>query len=436
MASRIAVHLWGDSHLTKRHLVPRLLKEKLEAGQFGRYRHDPVLHAVSGQKLTEKYVAEMRDYIKKNDGRPMCHVLQIGSNDLWDTPTEDTVEKILMFVRDLANRVLKSRTSALVITVPIPGDKPDAVKVFESINKELKKEVEKTAKNKRLSIADFVGRCLPQGQDGARFDPELWEDHRHLNRKGATKFVASITDVIRTLPMIVFGLKKTKKEKRSVKRRTVAVARDGYSKRGGKVQGPTSGKGSSQPKPGNSGSKSHQQGPHTMRDLRHQLGRLEVAPRDLRRHLGRREVVPRRVVALPPDMRRPAYPAPSATVTSGALALMDRPLPAAYRYDAEGCPQPMLPPPMAPMWQPLPPQWYVPPPPPPMPTSAPAPTTTTTSTSERLQAERQRAEHFRRLRQEREEEEEYRRLKAENDALEREFGGLHLRPSGSDGGNA
>ena len=407
---KIVVHLWGDSHLTKRHLVPRLLKERLEAGQFGRYQSDPVIHAVSGQKLNAAYVAEMRDFVKKHDGRPMCHVLQIGSNDLWDKPSDATVDEVIMFVRDVANRVLKSSTSALVLTAPIPGDKPDAAPFFEKLGEAMKKEDETVKKNKRLMYVDFVSRCFKRAPDGSRYDPEYWEDHRHLNRKGAAKFVAHLTDVIRTLPMVVFGLQKTKKKRtgRTERRREAAAARDGYSKHGGK-QGSTPGGSSSKPKPGNSGSRVPPRGPPARWDLRHQLG-----PKDLRGQLS-----------------RPARSAPSATVTSGAYDLLDRPTPSVYRYDAEGWPQPVLPTPMAPMaamWQPLPPMWHVPPPPPPM----PAPTTTT-DRSWMLPAplqpsvvsdamfgeERRRTERLQKLKEEREA--EYRRMKAANDALEREL---------------
>ena len=408
MASKkVVVHLWGDSHLTKRHPVPRLLKERLEAGQFGRYQADPVLHAVSGQKLDEAYVEKMRAYVKKYDGRPMCHVLQIGSNDIWDRPAEATIEGVLAFVRDVANRVLESRTSALVLTAPIPGDKPDAAPLFEKLDEGLRREVEKVKKNKRLTYIDFVSRCFKQGSDGSRFDPEFWEDHRHLNRRGASKFVAALTDVIRTLPMIVFGLQKTKKTKRTERRRETAAARDGYSRKG--RQGPTSGGSSSKRKPGNSGSRMPPQAPPSRWDLRHQLG-----PKDLRGQLS-----------------RPARAAPAATVTSGALELMDRPLPApTYRYDAEGWPQPTLPAPMAPMatmWQPLPPMWHVPPPPPPTPSSTsadrswmlPPPLQPTVVSDEMFEEERRRTERLRKLKEKREA--EYLRMKAANDALEREL---------------
>ena len=388
----------------------------------------------------------MRDFLKKKDGHPMCHVLQIGSNDIWDNPTEAAVEEVLMFVRDVANRVLKMKSSALVLTSPIPGDKPDAARVFEKLDGELRKEVEKVGKNKQLTYADFVSRNFKQAPDGSRYDPEFWEDHRHLNRKGVTKFVAAIADVIRTLPMAVFGLQKTKTEKYREKRREKAVARDGYEKRGKGRQGPTSATGSSKPKTGKSDPRMRPRGPPAMRDLRHQLG-----PKDLRGQLSRparsvptyrydAEGLPqplslgRRVVAPPLGMRQPTYPAPSATVTSGALELMDQPLPAPiYRYDVEGIPQPTLPMPMAPMaamWQPLPPMWHVPPPPPPM----PAPTTTTTTdrswmlptpmqptiiTDEQFEEERRRTERLQKLKEKREA--EYLRMKAANDALEREL---------------
>ena len=413
MAQKVTIHLWGDSHLTKRHLVPRLLKERLEAGQFSRYRTEPVGHAMSGQKMTQAYAKEMRDYVEKNKKRPMCHVLQIGSNDIWDKPSEAKVEEVLGFVRDVANRVLKSSTSALVLTAPIPGDKPEAVEFFEKLDNAMRKEVEAVGKNRRFTYVDFVSRSFKKTQDGSRFDPAYWEDHRHLNRKGVARFVAALADVIRTLPMAVFGLQKTKKNrtKRTERRREAAAARDGYSKHGGK-QGSTPGGSSSKPKPGDSGSRVPPRGPPARWDLRHQLG-----PKDLRGQLS-----------------RPARAAPSATVTSGAFDLMDRPLPPpAYRYDADGWPQPLVPAPMAPMaamWQPLPPMWHVPPPPPPMPT----PTATTTSdrswmlppplqptvvTDDMFEEERRRTERLRKLKEKREA--EYLRMKAANDALEREL---------------
>ena len=436
---KVVVHLWGDSHLTKRHPVPRLLKERLEAGQFGRYQVDPVIHAVSGQKLDKAYVEQMRGYIKKHDGRPMCHVLQIGSNDLWDRPTEATVEGVLAFVRDVANKVLESRTSALVLTAPIPGDKPDAAPFFEKLDEGLRMEVEKVKKNRRLTYVDFVSRSFKRAPDGSRYDPAFWEDHRHLNRRGAAKFVAHLTDVIRTLPMVVFGLKKTKTAKYREKRREMAVARDGYERRGKGRQGPTSATGSSKPKIGKSDPRMCPQVPPSRWDLRHQLG-----PRDLRSQLSRparsvptyrydAEGLPqplgRRHVSSPPGMRRPAYPAPSATVTSGALDLMSQPLPApTYWYNAEGRPQPMLPPPMAPMWQPLPPMWHVPPPPPPMPAATkttdrswmlPAPLQPTVVSDEQFEEERRRTERLQKLKEKRDA--EYRRMKEANDALEREL---------------
>ena len=206
--------------------VPGLIKEKIRSSHYARYRSDPVCHAVSGQKMDANYTKKIIDYVKRHDREPMLHVLQIGSNDIWDQPTDETVERVRAFIADVGNKVINSKSSALIITSPIPGDKPEAVAFFEKLHQELKDEVKRAEKNKRVTFADFIGRFTKPDKNGSRYDPKLWEDHRHLNRDGAARFVSSLLDVARTLPAVIFGLRKTKKVKRSAKRQQEARRRD------------------------------------------------------------------------------------------------------------------------------------------------------------------------------------------------------------------
>ena len=235
MAKQVTLHLWGDSHLLPRHHVPGIIKEKT-GKHYVRYRRVTINHAQFGQKMTIKYAKEMIDFIKKNDPEPMLHVLQIGSNNVWDKPTDETIDEVRALVADVANKILISKGSALVVTSPIPGDKPAAAAAFEKLHQELKEELKKAGHNKKVSYADFLSRFTKPDKDGSRFDPKLWEDHHHLNRDGAARFASSIMDHIRTLPIAIFGLRKASKMSASEKGRRGGLATGPAAQRGGPRQ--------------------------------------------------------------------------------------------------------------------------------------------------------------------------------------------------------
>ena len=400
MASRVRVHLWGDSHLSDRHYVPGLLKKRLDGRHYVRYHRDVVNHARSGQKLTEDYAKQMVKFIRDHDPEPMLHVLQVGSNDLWDSPTEDKVEQLRVYMAELGNVVANTRSSALIITSPIPGDKASANKAFEKLRTELKNEFGQDAENRKCTYSDCAGRVDKNG-----YNNKFWEDRRHLNAEGASRFVSGLMDQIRRLPIGLFGLRTGSKIRRSEKRRKEAIRRQEKDQphRGGRVS------------------------PHSPRD---------AGPRrthgDLRRHLDRRHQASSRR-----DLRNRLGPRsrPTATRTRPSPEPAERPSRPTYKYDDEGVPvryppaypmyppppmpTPMLPPPMIPTpapYYPMPPsysrdlQQVLPPPMQPEPVGA---------WKERLEAERRERHAL----EEEEAKAEYFRLKAENDARRKALAG-------------
>ena len=400
MASRVRLHLWGDSHLSDRHHVPDLLKKRLDGRHYVRYHRDVINHARSGQKLTEDYARQMVKYVREHDPEPMLHVLQVGSNDLWDSPTKDTVEQLRALTAELANVVTNTKSSALIITSPIPGDKASAKEVFEAIRKELGKEFGGDVENRKCTFTDCLGKFAKAG-----YDAKFWEDRRHLNREGASRFVSALMDEIRKLPIGIFGLRTGDKVRRSAKRRQEAIRRQEEDERE-KDRTHRGGRDSSCP-PRDAGPSRHH------RDLRRHLDRRHQASsrRDLRNRLGPRS-------------------RPTATRTRPSPEPAERPSRPTYRYDTEGVPvryppayptypppPPMLPPPMLPSPMVPTPAPYYPPPqsytrdlqhllPPPM---QPEPVG---AWKQRLEAER----NERRALEEEEAKAEYYRLKAENDA--------------------
>ena len=333
MAKQVTMHLWGDSHLLPRHHVPDILKERT-GKHYVRYRNIAVNHAKSGQKMTVDYAKEMIDYIKRHDAEPILHVLQIGSNDVWAKPTEETVEGVRALVADIANKVLKSKGSALVVTSPIPGDKPEASALFEKLHLELKEEIKKVGPNKKVTHADFLCRFTKLDKDGSRYDPKLWEDHRHLNKDGAARFVSTLLDHVRTLPIAIFGLKKASR---------MTPGQKGKGKKTVGTQNP--GKGGPPPKPRGQGTNGRG-GRRPVRDLAHKLTRGYRGPQDLRGQLGR--PAPRQ------DFGQSGSSGPSGQVAP--TDLLNRPVPVVHRYTGDGLPMPVLPVPIQPVaspWQAL-----------------------------------------------------------------------------------
>ena len=261
MAGRKIRSVWmGDSHLMEHHhlpgyffdgLLPNPDLHKYYRGLFGSQK--------SGAKMDKPLKDKIYDLSHKYKGEATLFVIQAGSNNFrGDDKEKDpkvTVDKLLADYKELKDHFLKQKSQALIVTSVIPDKKPELAPHFAKINTSLRLMFNNAPEDKdcRLHYVDFVGKHLPQKEDGTFYDKALYQDALHLNEAGAKLFAKELVHKLTSVANRAYGRKHLSNRNR--------IRKDQYLKA---KRGP--------PKPGDAIFKLSRGKPQDQRSIKQRLG--------------------------------------------------------------------------------------------------------------------------------------------------------------------
>ena len=225
---------WGASHLTDRRGLPAAVKAIACGfrGQFTRFEDIKNFATVHGYYFNKKFVDAVNEGIKTQFGQPVIHVIGIGSNDIRDSVREALDEArrkrlrgselpvflertgswfVANFRRQMKELVLEIQATPcaiLWVLAPIPDDPrrhPYTDQLGDALNKALK-SLHAEFNDPRFDYLDFRDELFPY-RNGQRFNPQLWEDDKHLNKNGVMDLATYIKERLARVRNRTFGLK-------------------------------------------------------------------------------------------------------------------------------------------------------------------------------------------------------------------------------------
>jgi GDSL-like Lipase/Acylhydrolase. len=193
MAGRKIRSVWmGDSHLMDHHHLPGYFFDGLLPNpDLHKYYRGLYGSQKSGARMDKPLKDKIYDLSHKYKGEATLFVIQAGSNNFRGNDREKdpnvTVDKLLADYKELKDHFLKQKSQALIVTSVIPDKKPELAPHFAKINTSLRLMFNNAPEDKdcRLHYVDFVGKHLPQKEDGTFYDKALYQDALHLNEAGA-----------------------------------------------------------------------------------------------------------------------------------------------------------------------------------------------------------------------------------------------------------
>ena len=141
---------------------------------------------------------------------PRIVFICIGSNDLRDNPTSETVNDLMKSFEKLAEGMLKFEKRATVFISPIPDSWGVTDRLGDELSTRLKYLVAKHH-TRQLQFVNFREKRLRFDADGSRWTQDLFADDKHLNRAGADLLANGIIKNLTNIPNRFFGHGQNKK---------------------------------------------------------------------------------------------------------------------------------------------------------------------------------------------------------------------------------
>lgn len=231
-AKAVCQYWGGDSHLAEHHHLPEiyhgLVLEMKDKAQ--RYRWDVIIddkYVKGGNKINERWTWEFIGLIRKNEGKPMCYVMCIGSNNVRNNPDEREHIKVLKLTYQVMQAIEVTRCATLCVVSPIPDGEGHSDARIEDLNKDLEKvcriridnnldfdkedwglQPSDYGENDKIKYVSFTNHVLPHynNEDRIRFTEMLFKrDRIHLNRMGARRLAEEILKVQANFSNRIYG---------------------------------------------------------------------------------------------------------------------------------------------------------------------------------------------------------------------------------------
>ena len=208
-------NVWlGDSHLMDHHHVPEQFYELLIPNGQGKHYHKLFGSTESGKRMNAEFKKLFYLLSKTYKGEATLFVIQVGSNNLRDDndpnkTKEDIVNELLADYKELKEHILRQKSQALVVTSVIPDNKLELAPHYKKLNTELRKMFNNAENDVdcRLHFSDFVGKHLPEQENGAFYNKALFQDALHLNKKGAALFAKELVGKLPSISNRAYGRK-------------------------------------------------------------------------------------------------------------------------------------------------------------------------------------------------------------------------------------
>jgi len=231
-AKAVCQYWGGDSHLAEHHHLPEiyngLVREMKEKAR--RYRWDVIIdekYVKGGNKINDKWTWDFIKLIRKNEGKPMCYVMCIGSNNVRNNPDDREHLKVLKLTYQVMQAIEVTRCATLCVVSPIPDGERRSDARIEALNKDLERvcriridnnldfelpdwglQPNDYGENDKVKYVSFTNHVLPHYNNplGIRFTEMLFKrDRIHLNRMGARRLAEEILKVQANFGNRVYG---------------------------------------------------------------------------------------------------------------------------------------------------------------------------------------------------------------------------------------
>jgi len=143
-AKAVAQYWGGDSHLAEWHALPEVYHNLVTEmkDQALRYRWRPEVSdkfVWGGNQIDDDWTNRFIELIRRNEGRPACYVMSMGSNNVRRSTDYRRHIKVLELTHRIIQTVETTRCATLCVISPIPDGEGKSDARIEALNVDLEK---------------------------------------------------------------------------------------------------------------------------------------------------------------------------------------------------------------------------------------------------------------------------------------------------------
>ena len=209
MPFTIPMNWIGSSHFKPSHHLPKAFKDLVARNpDLHRFSQEPEITTI--YVMRDNFIEKTLKKVSESGPGPRVVFICIGSNDLRDKPTIETVNELMKGFEKLIEGMLKFEKTATVLISPIPDSWGVTDRLGDELSTRLKYLVAKH-QTRQLQFVNFREKRLRFDADGSRWSQELFADDKHLNRAGADLLADEIIKNLTNIPNKLFGHGQNKK---------------------------------------------------------------------------------------------------------------------------------------------------------------------------------------------------------------------------------